>query len=63
MSLELRALSILKVVRTPYVVQYTPGHLELKPCPIEMSPYLVVVGHDLNDADITETLDIIEFSS
>lgn len=52
-----------KGCETPYVVQYTPGHLELKPCPIEMSPYLVVVGHDLNDVDITETLDIIEFSS
>ncbi|MEJ7541542.1 CobW family GTP-binding protein [Staphylococcus intermedius] len=52
-----------KDYETPYVVQYLPGQLELKPCPIEMSPYLVVVGHDLNEEDIIETLDIVEFSS
>lgn len=52
-----------KDCETPYVVQYTPGHLEMRPCPIEMTPYLVVVGQEMNHDVITETFDVIALTS
>ncbi|ARJ50627.1 CobW family GTP-binding protein [Staphylococcus lutrae] len=52
-----------KDFETPYIVQYTQGHLELRPCPIAMAPYLIVVGQDLNSADITEAFDVIALTS
>ncbi|MBA8779718.1 GTP-binding protein [Staphylococcus schleiferi subsp. coagulans] len=53
----------LKDCKNPCVVQYTPGNLEIKPCPIPMKPYLIVVGHNLDYQEITDTFDVMELAS
>lgn len=47
----------------PCIMQYVPGHLELKPCQIDMPSYLVVIGHQLCPERVMHTFDDVELAS
>ncbi|PTG70921.1 CobW family GTP-binding protein [Staphylococcus chromogenes] len=47
----------------PCIMQYVPGHLELKPCQLDMPSYLVVIGYELCPTRVNNTFDDIEFAS
>ncbi|UEX90376.1 CobW family GTP-binding protein [Staphylococcus ratti] len=47
----------------PCIMQYVPGHLELRPCNIDMPSYLVVIGHEICPKKVNSTFDGIELAS